>query len=304
MSGYKKQHFIPCSYLKFFSATGSWDQGRKTPIFFTDGDRSLATTVDQVGAETYAYSKKNPEFDKQFHRMEEHYPALMERILDGDRKFGASDYFGLLTIMVDFNLRNVAYENRSEEERMEVYQAISRRFNADLFAEVGGGTDMRAMLEHLSNHWRLHVIRPETEEKFITSDNPSTIFVNPKHHRPVMVYLPTHPKIALVAYDRRDLRPTGSEISDDALGVLNGLQVHRCVRHTFSDHDLSEDADAWEKVKSLANRDKPDRWVDGEKWKPDFPSIESNAFNRFTFVERRLDQVNPIAEAVRNAINK
>ena len=280
-----RQHFIPCCYLKFFCKDGTWEKGRKTLIYFTDGATSNVASVDKLGVDKYTYSKANPEFDKQFNVVENDYPVLIERILGGERKFTTGEYYRLLMIMVDFNLRNVAYENRTEGERMHAYEKISRRFNYDLFSETEGqGTDMPEMLKHLTDNWHVKIIGSETAEKFITSDNPSTIYVNPEHGRPVMIYLPIHPDFALVAYDRRDLETTSANASDDTLGVLNGLQINRCVRHTFSDHDLQGQPEEWKKIQGLAKRQKPERWVDGVGWKPDFIEIGGASFERFNFI--------------------
>ena len=287
MVAYKRQHFLPCCYLKFFSADGKWAEARKTQIYFTDGAVSRCTQVTKLGVENYAYSKDNPEFDKQFHKMEENYPPLIEKLLSGQTKFNKTEYFGLLMTMADFNLRSTAYENRTEVERMHTYQFISNIFMSKLFSEAPGqGDDFPEMLKWLGQHWRVQALTAEASGKFITSDNPSTICTDSKNSRPVMIYLPVHPKLALVAFDQRSLAVTIDRISDDPLGVLNGLQINRSIRHTFADHDLKDNPEDLGKIQKLAGREKPERWIDGETWAPDFISIADPVFNRFTFMEK------------------
>jgi hypothetical protein len=299
MTEYKRQHFLPCCYLKFFSVDGTWTKGRNTQIYFTDGVKSKCTQVNNLGVEGYAYSKENPEFDKQFHDIEEDYPPLIEKLLGGQTKFKPPEYFKFLTIMVDFNLRSVAYENRSEVERMHTYQSISRIFISKLFSEAPGqGTNFSEMLKWLEQHWRLLALTTKSSEKFITSDNPSTIFTNPENSRPVMIYLPVHPNLAIVAFDQRSLTATNDRISDDALGVLNGLQINRSIRHTFADHDLKDDPEDWTIIQNLVHREKPERWVDGKEWAPDFIPISNLIFDRFTFIKKVSQSIGYIRSTV------
>lgn len=299
----KIQHFLPCGYLKFFAIDGDWERGRKTPVYFTDGEISKAVPVEKLGAEKHTYTKTDPDFEKQFQQMENDYPPLVERILAGERKLPRREYIQLIIKIIDFNLRSVAYENQTDKELKDVYTAISRIFIYEFFKETEGqGTDMQQMADHVEENWRIHIISPHTTEKFITSDNPSTIYFNPKHGRPVMVYLPIHPQFALVAYDRRDLETTSGKVDDDALGVLNGLQIARCVRHAYSDHDIRENAADWEKVQNLANRKKPERFVDGKGWSPDFVPIGSDIFDRFRFIRRKRTNNPAIVDAVKRAL--
>ena len=83
MAANKRQHFLPCCYLKFFSIDGTWGKPRKTQIFFTDGVKSQRNSVINLGVESYTYSRDNPEFDKQFQKMEGNYPLIVEKMLGG-----------------------------------------------------------------------------------------------------------------------------------------------------------------------------------------------------------------------------
>lgn len=298
----KRQHFLPCSYLKFFSHDGNWEDARKTQIYFTDANKSQLTTVNNVGVEKYAYSKEHPEFDKEFHDMEKHYPRIIEKIIGGNSSLNRLDYYGLFMIMSDFNHRNIAYENRTKVERMHVYPAISRSFLADVFAEAkGGGTSKRGILEWMVKYWRINIILPENDEKFITSDNPSTIFSDPKNNQPVMLYLPVHPRFGVIAYDQRFLRLKTTKVSDEVVGILNGLQINRCVRHIFADHDISGDKENWKKLQDIASMPKPKRWIDKMHWNPDYISVASPAFDKLTFIKKQV-RLPTVHNAVRQAL--
>jgi len=176
--------------------------------------------------------------------MEGDYPLIIEKILRKRGRTTPIESYRLMMSMIDFNLRNIAYENRTERERKDVYTKISGVMVADIFAEAEGrGTDFEGMMAWLKINWGVRAIRIESEEKFITSDNPATIFSTVKVDSPVLIYMPVHPKIAVIAFDKRYLRFASTKASNDAVGVLNGLQVTRCVEHVFSDYDLFNDKD-------------------------------------------------------------
>ncbi len=303
-NGPKWQHYVPCCYLKFFAHDGVWNNGRNSQVYFTDGKKSLCVPVKDVGADDYTYSKEFPEFDHNFNDMERDYPLITKKIMDA-ATLTKKEYYQFILIMGDFNIRNVAYENKTDQERKEVYQAMSRAFNEDLFGEVGGdGTNLQEMMDWFAEHWRLQPFRSNSGEKFITSDNPSKIFSHPRSGCPVMIYLPIHPDFAVVAFDKRHLQVVGKEISDDALGVLNGIQAHRCVRHVFSDHDIlnGDDQESTEKLKNLLERKKPKRHFtrDGT-WVRDFISTSESVFDRLTFIKKPGNRI--LGDAVRRAIS-
>ena len=304
VDGPKWQHYVPCCYLKHFAHVGVME-GRKTKVFYTDGRISELRIVKRLAAEDYFYSELTPAFDFEFNNMENDYPLIVKKIMNGET-LSKKQYYQFIITMGDFNLRNVAYENQTDRERKDVYTAISKAFNEDMFGEVEGrGADLQAMMDWLSANLRLQPFRSESGEKFITSDNPSTIFSHPRSGRPVMIYLPIHPDYAAVAYDQRHLDVVGNEISDDALGVLNGIQINRCVQHVFSDHDIlnGEDQESAEKLKALLEREKPRRYItqDGA-WVRDFIPTSQPVFGRLTFMKKPDNPI--LRNAVRQAISE
>jgi len=300
VDGPKWQHYVPCCYLKHFAHDGV-TKSRKTQVYFTDGETSQLRTVKRLAAEDYFYSEITPAFDFVFNNMENDYPLIVEKMMNGE-VLSEEESYKFIIIMCDLNIRNAAYENQTDKENKEVYTAIARAFAENVFGQAEGGrTDSQGMLHCIAAHWRLQLFCSESSEKFITSDNPSRVFDNPKTGRPVMIYLPIHPDYAAVAYDKRHLAVVGNDISNDALGELNGLQVKHCVQHVFSDHDIltGDDQESAERLKILLTRERPKRYVTKEgAWKPDFIPTSSPVFSRLTFM-RKLD--NPI---LRNAVRR
>jgi len=282
--GPKKQHWLPCAYLKFFAIDGKIN-GRNTRVYFTDGEKSIEAPVKDLAVDKYTYSAANPALDYSFNDMERDYPPIIDQILKGELPKKKGEYFGLIMTMCDFNLRNVAYENRTDLERFPLYEGISRRFNKDMFAEVDGqGADMKKMLDHLEKNWVLSALFTETEEKFITSDHPSIVFTEPDGKRPVLIYLPVHPTAAAVAFDKRSVAIINDKITDSALAILNGLQVKHSVEQVFSDHCLMEKQKDWVALQSITEKEKPDRWISETHWCTGFISISSPFIKHLTFM--------------------
>lgn len=279
----KRQHWVPCGYLQFFAINGDV-QGRNSQVYFTDGKISKIAPVKDLAVEKFTYSRENLALDHEFNEMEKDLPSIIRKILKAE-DLRKKEYYSLIIIMCDLNLRSVAFENRTDLERFHVYEAISKSFNQDMYADAEGqGNDLNGMIEHLKMNWELAPICSETGEKFITSDNPSMILTDPKDQRPVLIYLPIHPQRAVIAYDKRSIKMTSGEVTIDALRLLNGLQINLAVRHVFSDYDIMDEPEDWEKLKLLTKREKPERWIDEQRWKPGYISIASPVFNRLTFL--------------------
>ncbi|GJL80210.1 MAG: hypothetical protein NPINA01_31990 [Nitrospinaceae bacterium] len=283
--GPKRQHWLPCAYLQFFSIDGQ-PHGRETQIYFTDGRSSQITSVNNLAVAKYTYSRTNPECDSVFHNMEKNYPPIIKNILKGNQ-LTKKDKYGLIMMMFDLNLRNVVYENRTEMERIKLYEGISRAFVGSMFEETTGkGNDFNEMASHLEKNWELDSLRSTSGEKFISSDNPSMIIADKNSSRPVLVCLPIHPDLAMIAYDKRTSEIISNSITDDALGILNGLQIKLSVRHTFSDHDIMLPPTTSKRVQELLDQEKPERWIDQDWWHDGFIKFHSPFIDRLEFIKR------------------
>jgi len=95
----KRQHYLPCCYLKFFSHDGKYEDSRNTCVWFTDGKISKCVPVNHLGAEDFTYSKEFPQFDRKFNAMEKDYPVLVEKIL-AKGKLTQYESYRLIMIMI------------------------------------------------------------------------------------------------------------------------------------------------------------------------------------------------------------
>ena len=290
VKGPKKQHWLPCAYLQFFSISGK-RIGRKTRIYFTDGKISKEAPVKDLAVEKFTYSKKDPLADFKFHDYEQEYPTLIEKIINGDIPDRKNSH-KLMLIIWDLHLRNISYQNRTDSDRAEIHDQISRDFMALIFEETKSkGNDFKEANKHLTENWRLLTIQPITQEKFITSDNPSIIFSEPVKNKPVLTYIPIHPHVGIIIYDQRSIAINCKNISDDEIAVLNGLQANCSINHVFSDYNIENEKNDWKCLVNQMQKSKPQRWIDtsenkaGLEWQPGFVSIFEPWFSRLKFLK-------------------
>jgi hypothetical protein len=204
--------------------------------------------------------------------------------------------------MIDFHLRNVAYENHTNLERKDVYQRISKSLLRDLFYDHGNkANDIPAISKTLHDNWEVQPILSLSNEKFITSDNPSIIFCD-EEEKPALIYLPAHPKVGIVAYDKRLVKLLTNQINVGNLAALNSLQVYNCVRHVFSDYDLKQVPDDWKGVQNWAAKEKPERWIKDTCWKPSYIRINAKLFEKISFFQLRGNQNSILRDAISKAI--
>jgi len=288
MSGPKRQHWVPCAYLQFFAVDANY-KGRKSTVFFCDGAVSKASSAEALGAEKWAYSKINPAVDHLFNVIESDYPKIVRKTLD-DKPLTMKEKLGLFLTVFDLNHRNVAFENKSSKERFDVYRAISRSFIEDFSKEANvAHDDFQGLQDYLVGTWTVAVVRPETDEKFITSDYPSIVFTGATKGRPTLAILPAHPSFAFVIFDNEAFEQVTEQISDDALGLLNALHCNLSIRHIFADHDFSESPEDFESIKVIMQKEKPERWIDDVQWTTGYISTASPMISKLSFLKRLLD---------------
>src|SRR5262245_28034290 len=100
MPPYKRQHYLPASYLKYFSA----DQtkcSRKSWIWRFDGHEQKLVPVESECFADYHYSRKNPAAaERGFHRFESCYCESIDSIRAG-RELADVELGNLLVSMFD-----------------------------------------------------------------------------------------------------------------------------------------------------------------------------------------------------------
>jgi len=251
-------------------------------VYWSNGERCLEAAVGNLAVTSYLYSKADPErAEKSFHEMESDYPPIVDKILAG-QDLRKQEYFGLITMLFDLHLRNPAYKNRAKAEHFDVYQAISKSFNADLFAdEPQQGRDLRELTRILTEFWVVQPIRV-TNDRLITSDHPALLFSH--LDRLAFGFLPIHPLCGVLVADTRRARPQSATTSLTDVALLNTYQVRTCIRHVYADHDLSGDIGDDKPLTKWLRKQHSRGFADLGSWQPELIKYPGDAPNQLSFV--------------------
>ncbi len=213
MPAYKKQHYLPVSYLKYFSDDQS-NRGRDSWFWRFDGTCSRRVPVASQCFGDYHYSKKHPaETEMMFQPREEKWCEIVDQFNNGVDP-SRLDHGDLFLGMVDLCVRNAVHKNQTEDEGIEAYEIRLELFFCRLLLGIVGDAfpaePTEAVKDHLFKYWRLEVIKAQSGSFFITSDNPS-IFItcktaSPGQNPPLqMIIVPLCPTMTAVAFDRREI---------------------------------------------------------------------------------------------------
>lgn len=240
MPEYKKQHYLPSAYLKYFSV----DQqrcGRDSLIWRFDGKTMLCVPVASQCSGDYHYSKERAaETERMFQTNERAYCNCVDTIRM-KREPEGRNLGDLLLAMFDFHLRNAIHKNRTGKERIEAYGQCIDIFISQMLLNWNGGEITKAhVINHIVRYWRVEIISVTSGNQFLTSDHPSmwmslrqaSDYSKSGLH---LVTLPLTPKHAAVAFDRRFLEITGNQANSKDEGTLNVGQIQnadRCVYMT------------------------------------------------------------------------
>lgn len=285
MSNYKRQHYLPSGYMKFFSNTGK-PNGRKTHIYYSDATSSKCDrTVESLSCDDYHYSIGSArDVEKSFQQMENLYPPIVEKILQR-KTLTTKDYYGIILTMVEYHARNPSYKNITNKENYAAYLAVSSGIMGEIFGELAANTvDMKKKFDFLKTNWEMKPIYLK-DDKFISSDHPSLLFSIDDEL--AYIFLPISPCCGIVAVDKRKVQIIGDEANHDDNAMLNGLQAQRCVNYLYSDFDLSEHIGEGRTITASLNKEKPRGFVKSDSFKPEYVSYASLCPHTFSFIKVR-----------------
>lgn len=172
MPAYKRQHFLPAAYLKYFSV----DQAnccRESRIWRCGAEGQQHVRVESQCRANYHYSKKDPSSaEKGFQKSEDLYCRCIDKIKQGQQ---LTDLEGgiLLVNMFDFYIRNAVHLNETGKEGIDAYRIRWNMFWNIMLVKKNGVISMRDVHEHIYKNWRLAVVKAKRPKVFIASDHPS-----------------------------------------------------------------------------------------------------------------------------------
>ncbi|MFC2148762.1 DUF4238 domain-containing protein [Bacteroidota bacterium] len=284
MTAYKKQHWLPACYMKFFSKSGK-PQGRNSEIYYSDAIESKVDRVKNLSYDDFHYSEDDPEAaETSFHAMENDYPNIVEKLLRGE-VLNRKEYYGLLLTMIDFHARNPSYLNLTEKENYKAFEIVSQGLMNEVFKDCdSNGNDFKKMLNFMQNNWELQPVCSPKEELF-SSDHPSLLFsINDKL---AFIFLPITPHYGLVAVDKREIEIISDEISEEDNGILNSIQAQVCIKYVYSNIELSEFIGEEKPLTKTLKKEIPSGYVTTDVWKPEYIDYPGKIPSEFSFLKIR-----------------
>lgn len=243
MTDYKKQHYLPACYLKYFS--GEAKHTRKSTIWRCDEKRMCAVSVDSQCHAIYHYTKnRRVESEQMFGEYEKLYSECVNKIKTGI-PLGLKDELTLTLLMFHLNTRNAAYRNLTEREEVDAYAARTNALLQNLLLGRNNASQDE-QLQHLERHWRLQIIRPTTGMIFITSDNPCVFLsLNPKMPSLDAAVLPLTPYHLAIAFDHRVITVPRTQATEHEGTELDLWQVKRSTHCVYTPGMVHETQLQW-----------------------------------------------------------
>jgi hypothetical protein len=245
MPQYKRQHYLPSAYLKYFSV----DQAnctRESFIWRFDGQNQRLVPVVSQCSEDYLYSRgKAAQTEKMFQRGENIYCQCVDK-LRSRKPLSGKNYGDLVLMMFDFHLRNAVHKNLTGKEGIDAYNLRNRIFMGKiLLGRDDGQITIADIKNHLERNWSIQIVSAMPSSMFITSDHPSVwTLVNTPAVEPRpdlhLVTLPLTPKYTAVAFDKRVLQVVSNQATSDDEGTLNVGRIENAEHCVYASNPLSD----------------------------------------------------------------
>jgi hypothetical protein len=238
MAEYKRQHYLPAFYLRYFSEDQS-NCRRDSLVWQFDGKHTRRVPVESQCSKKYFYSKKNAaDAEKMFQRREEIYCGFVDKIRAGQEP-EIQNFGDLFLCMCDLHLRNAAHMNLTGQEGIDAYDdRLDLLFRGLLLGMAKRKLLLEDIKRYLQANWRLEIIPRPTEFRFITSDHP-VIFMTrsnpPDPKNPLqIILLALDPSNIAVAFDRRFVLVEKKTATAADVTLFNTGQVNNAIKFVYS----------------------------------------------------------------------
>jgi uncharacterized protein DUF4238 len=234
---YKKQHYLPAAYLKYFSIDPQ-NCNRGSSVLRFDGKTLKQVRVVSQCSSDYFYSKeKAAETEKMFQVNENAYCDCVDRIRTG-KDLEGRNLGDLLLSAFDFHLRNGIHKNRIGKEGIEAYgRRVDIFIGQVLMDKTEQEISKAEIIKHIIRYWRLELVSCPNGLQFLTSDHPSvwiTLDATKGVRRELhLVTLPLTPQYTAIGFDRRALEIIGHQANADDTKSLNIGQIQNAERAVY-----------------------------------------------------------------------
>ena len=242
MPPYKRQHFLPAAYLKYFS-TDQNSCNRESKVWRCDGKTARCVSVVSQCFGDYFYSRDNAAgVEANFQISEKLYCGCVDKI-KANRPLTENEYGSLLIVMIDFHLRNAIHENQTGKEEIEAYRLRSRLFTQQIL--LGRTDDLitkQDMIAHVEKYWSMQILTVQSGNQVFTSDNPSVWHTFRKNKPGVhLITLPLTPFHVAVAFDRRVLQVEDGILTAEDQQTLNAGQIENAAQAVYASIEFPTD---------------------------------------------------------------
>ena len=281
MPPYKKQHYLPAAYLKYFSADQNMIS-RKSWVWRHDVKSSVLVPIESQCAGDYFYTKeKAAESERHFGEFETIYCECVDR-LKSEGKLDGSAGGKLLMLILHFHLRSDAWDNLTGKEELDAYKLRETTFLSKVM--LGVNPEGKDIISELNNNWVFDLKFSTRTGQFITSDNPS-ILITLGDHDPVprLVFLPVTPGCIAMGFDRRFLQIRVGSITAEDEQLFNDFQIASARRCLYSCAEGPEETSDLIRM-HFEHRKKPRGMIDGINW--DTTLLQFFPGRQFSFLRR------------------
>ena len=245
MANYKKQHYLPSAYLKYFS-TDQTTCNRDSQVWRFDGKDQRCVPVASQCVGDYMYSKtRAAETEQMFQISENAYCQCVDKIRKSQRPVGRHRG-DLLLAMFDLYLRNAVHKNSTGKEGIDAYGRRVDIFISQILLDRTEDEITKSDIKnHLERFWRIEIISAPPAQYFVTSDNPS-VWISLRELRnkskPALdlITLPLTPKYTAVAFDRRTLEVIRKQATPQDGASLNIGQIQNAERCIYTSRPLGD----------------------------------------------------------------
>ena len=245
MPPYKKQHYLPAAYLKYFS-TDQTNCTRDASVWRLDRHALRQVPIVSQCSSDYFYSKTKPaDTEAMFQQIETALCNCVDKIKLG-RILTGREYGQLLLAIFDLHLRNATHKNMTGKEGIDAYNLRSRIFMSKiLLGKKNIDATKRDITTHVGHYWGVEIVSTPPGHEFVTSDHPSVWITlrkpfaqtKPSLHMATLPLTPTH---TAVAYDRRVLDVIANTATDDDDQTLNGGQIQNAEKCIYTSTCMAE----------------------------------------------------------------
>jgi len=238
---YKRQHYLPAAYLKYFSVD-QVNRGRESWVWRFDGQAQRQVRVDSQCANNFHYSKNEAAaVEAIFSATETLYCDCLNKII-ADSELSERDCGILLMCMFDFYIRNAVHRNDTGQEEIIAYRRRLGIFYSQILLKKEGLVTNADVHAHILKYWRLEIINTPRGRVLMTSDNPS-IWTSIKATRPGLhlLILPITPQKIAVAFDIRHIAYVTKQMSEEDYLTVIDSQIHNAVTSVYASAQFSDE---------------------------------------------------------------